>query len=73
MELIPLAVPEIVSESAVERGGNSLRGYKGVRAESGSRQDQNLAQIGVFVPSLHNSGALSGPTFGFRLSSSLLQ
>jgi len=48
--------PLHVQPAAAERGGNTLKGFKGFRTENGSSRGQNLAMTGLFVPSSLDSG-----------------
>ena len=41
--------------TAAARGGNNSKGFKDFRTENGSRQGQNLALTGLYVPSSLNS------------------
>jgi len=45
-----------VAPSAVEPGGDDLKGFKYFRLKNGSSQGPNLALTGLFVPTFLDSG-----------------
>jgi len=45
-------------QTAAERGGNNLKGFKDFHTGNGSSRGQNLALTGAFVPSSLDSGLI---------------